>query len=162
MKLFLIRHGKAEDGYPDETRRLTQEGTEIISNFFAWIMKHVPFDGKTIYHSGLIRAEQTADILSRSMPKPPPLEMINDLEPMADPQKWLPRLSMNQDDLVLVGHNPHLTRLISLLIQGEDHLPIVNMKKGMIVCLQRDEYSHWTLQWALSPKNIASKSGKNS
>jgi phosphohistidine phosphatase len=154
MKLYLVRHGKAGDAFRDEDRELTASGIQDCTRFFTWINDHIPLESSRLLHSGLVRARQTADLLATSMTLKPSLEMAADLTPNADPRIWMRILSKEIDNIVLVGHNPHLSRLVSMLVSGQEDDIVVEMKKGMIVCLERESYSGWSIDLCLAPKLV--------
>jgi phosphohistidine phosphatase len=58
---------------------------------------------------------------------------------------------------VIVGHEPHLGRLVSLLLTGDAERPLVLLKKGGAVCLRGEPGGGggWLLEWALKPKLLS-------
>ncbi len=52
---------------------------------------------------------------------------------------------------MLVGHLPHLARLAALLLSERDAPPVVDMRMGGVVCLERTE-SLWQVLWFLTPE----------
>src|SRR5687767_10823392 len=66
VELYLMRHGEAEAGASDAARRLTAEGAAAVERVAARAAAAgVRLD--RVYHSGLVRAEQTALILARHL-----------------------------------------------------------------------------------------------
>ena len=59
MDLLLWRHAEAEDGFPDETRKLTPRGEQQAKQMAKWINKHAPKDLRIIA-SPALRCQQTA------------------------------------------------------------------------------------------------------
>jgi phosphohistidine phosphatase len=61
-----------------------------------------------------------------------------------------------RDSLLLVGHEPDLSNLISWLLSGDISLSII-MKKGGLCCLSVDELVAGkcaTLEWLMSPAQM--------
>jgi len=52
---------------------------------------------------------------------------------------------------MLTGHQPHLGKLASLLLCGNEDKDIVSFKMAGVVCLSRDDSGAWSLQWMLVP-----------
>ncbi len=69
----------------------------------------------------------------------------------------LAHLKPSPDDVLLVGHEPYLSDLISLLLSGESGLAIVMKKAGFCklsigqLCFGRCA----TLEWLVTPKLMA-------
>ena len=65
MDLLLWRHAEAEDGFPDETRKLTARGEQQAKQMAKWINKHAPKELRIIA-SPATRCQQTAQALGRA------------------------------------------------------------------------------------------------
>ena len=66
MKVYLVQHGKAVDKSVDPERPLSDEGTQqtqAVADFIASLNIKV----ECIWHSGKMRAHQTAEILSKAV-----------------------------------------------------------------------------------------------
>ena len=78
------------------------------------------FQPEQVWTSPLVRAQETANILHQSLEpalKGPWTESSNDLlEPERDPLPMVKLLSEVRQDVLLVGHNPNLEILFSLLL----------------------------------------------
>src|SRR5258707_915605 len=66
MLLYLVRHGKAEEGTDDAARRLTRQGSDIGERV-AQRLATAGIEVERIEHSGLARAAETADILAKAL-----------------------------------------------------------------------------------------------
>jgi len=55
---------------------------------------------------------------------------------------------------MLVGHLPHLSRLASRLICGDEERKVVSFQMGGVVCLERDAEGNWSVRWALTPELV--------
>lgn len=106
MKVFLLRHGEAED-YRDSDagRNLTARGiveTEAILSRKAEELKGV----HSIWASPYVRAQQTAELVKKHLPELP-IHTTELLVPDASPQRLAKALELSEtDSLVLVTHQP--------------------------------------------------------
>jgi Phosphohistidine phosphatase SixA len=101
-------------------------------------------------HSGKTRARQTAEIFSEYLKAPSQVQ--DGLNPNDDPVIWFKRLG-EIDDIMLVGHLPHLSKLISLLIFGSTEKEIVKFRYSSPICLVRQE-KNWSIMWYITPEVI--------
>jgi phosphohistidine phosphatase len=61
-------------------------------------------------------------------------------------------------DLLLVGHEPYLSQLISLLVTGDGECAAVVMKKGGLCKLSAELVEHGrcaSFEWLLTPKQMS-------
>ncbi len=63
-----------------------------------------------------------------------------------------PLLRLNEEtkNIMLVGHLPHLSRLVSRLFGLERHQTLVRFQMGGVVKLDRDDARRWVLCWIFS------------
>ena len=105
-----------------------------------------------IKHSGKKRARQTADILAEILKPEKGIMEISGLKPLDDVAVIADTLS-GQDNIMLVGHLPHLERLTSYLITGTAEKTIFKFQNGGIVCLDSiPDNQSWLIKWALMPR----------
>jgi len=57
-----------------------------------------------------------------------------------------------KDNVMLVGHLPHLSRLSGLLISGDPDRKVIEFKNGGVVCLERDDEGNWSVVWIIIPQ----------
>ena len=135
MKVYLVQHAKPKSKEEDPGRPLSDEGKNDIIK----IIKFLPqLNIKKVLHSSKLRAQQTAEILAKSLKA----EVINDdaLEPLTDPVIWAQRLDKESEDVMLVGHLPHLAKLASQLLTQNQEKPVISFKQGGIVCLEKTDH----------------------
>jgi phosphohistidine phosphatase len=122
MNLILWRHAEAFDlGTPvtpgckrDLERQLTTRGQQQAATSAHWLKTHLKRDYRVIT-SPAIRAIQTASALTNKA------EIIPELCPLADASHVLAAINWPQGrDVVVVGHQPWLGRVASLLVAGEE------------------------------------------
>jgi phosphohistidine phosphatase len=74
---------------------------------------------------------------------------------MAESSIWAGRLADTQDDLMIVGHLPHLSKLVGLLLNQDEASKALEFQMGCVVCCDRDESSRWSIQWIVTPKMVS-------
>jgi phosphohistidine phosphatase len=104
-----------------------------------------------ILHSGKRRAEQTAEILAEEL-LPGSVTATDGLNPLDDPAIWNGRLAETNEDLMLVGHLPHLGKLAAQLVTGDAEQNPVAFRMGGIACLERQEDGNWVVGWMVVPE----------
>lgn len=148
MDLILWRHAQAEVGEPDEGRALTPFGRKQAARMAAWLDRILP-SGCRILSSPAVRAVQTAEALGRKF------KIVPELGPGATAQEVL-RVSGWPDartPVLLVGHQPWLGQLSSLLISGsEQDWTVKKANAWWISTRQREEANHCYLRSVLAPE----------
>jgi len=152
MNLYLVQHAEPVSKEQDPQRPLSARGLADIGKVAAYAAKHCGIKTKQIYHSGKLRARQTAEVLATGLKLPAPAE-TDGLAPLDDPTIWAGRFTESSDNIMLVGHLPHMGRLASLLLCGDPETTPVQFQMGGIVALNWEE-SHWSLQWMIVPAII--------
>ena len=147
MLLYLVRHGKAEEGAIDYARKLSPAGARQI-RALSGKLKEKNMQPARVFHSGLVRAEETAHLLAEGLGLKAPIESSTGLRPMDDVEFWMERLKrFREGDLMLVGHNPYMENLALELADEE-----VLFKTGGIVCLSNDKQGQWKVLWTFRQK----------
>jgi len=116
VKLYLIRHGAAEAGAPnDANRNLSARGESQAVGAAKWLAKTIK-GPVSIWASPYLRTQQTAEPIAKALG----LEIVTHecLQPEMTPQKVVDELSKEQQNIILVTHLPLVGRLASLLIDG--------------------------------------------
>jgi phosphohistidine phosphatase len=123
MNLILWRHADAENlpatlalnAQADLARELTDRGRKQAEKAAQWLRPRLP-DDALILTSPAIRAVQTAQALT---PSP---RIVRDLAPGASAVTLLGAIDWpgTSQTVVLVGHQPSLGQLASLLISGQE------------------------------------------
>ena len=151
MRAYLVQHGKAKPSVQDPHRGLSGEGRQEvarIARFFAGLQISVGL----IQHSGKLRAEETAHILAEHVRSTGGPGAMEGLAPDDDPTEAANFLNAYTDDILIVGHLPHLERLTALLLtRSLDHRP-VEFRNGGVVCLEKAHGGFWTVSWAVIPE----------
>ena len=116
MQVYLVRHGEASVPPGGSERVLTDRGRDQAQRI-ARCLAERRVAPAVIRHSVRIRARETAEILATALGGIP-LEEISGLAP-EDPVEAIAQMTVGSDqDLMLVGHLPHLDLLASQLVSG--------------------------------------------
>ncbi len=138
IELILVRHGDAEpkaEGKEDRERRLVEKGV-IQMRRVANLVELLGFRLDKILASPYVRAIQSAQAISEELEDDVKVETIKELEPDQDPSALLNRLrGMDEKGrnttILIVGHEPYLSRFIKLVTGGE-----VELKKGGVAVIK--------------------------
>lgn len=163
MLVLIVRHAQAGEHdakqYPDDTLRpLTRKGREIHAEVSRLLRKRklIP---DAIYTSPWKRAMQTAQVMARELGgkslKPKPVPSLADA----------PDLDAIQQDLAgaeglkvvaLVGHEPWLSSLASMLLTGEPHRISIDFPKSGVIGIETDaiQAGAGMLRFFLRPKLV--------
>ncbi len=149
MKLYLLRHGKADWpnwDKPDDERPLTKKGKKEI-RCVARLLCRLKVDSAVVLSSPLPRALETAEIVAKRLGAP--LQQERGLGKGLNAAKLRDILKHNKvDELMLVGHEPDFSGVIRAVTGGE-----VKLAKGGIARIDIDEgQDAGRLIWLLSPK----------
>jgi phosphohistidine phosphatase len=97
-----------------------------------------------VWHSGKLRAKQTAEAFWRACNALAEFSATRDLQP-DDPPDWMrDRLRGETRDILIAGHFPHLPRLLSLLTGATTFPP-----HGAVALSSEDEGESWTEIWRI-------------
>jgi phosphohistidine phosphatase len=163
MQLFLLRHGLAVErgtrGFEDDAMRpLTPKGRRQ-SRKTAAAVKKLESDFDLILSSPLLRAKQTAEIVAAGLKLKRRLKFTHALAPggtVAILMRQLQREKPAPEKILLVGHEPDLSQLVSLLVTGSGELQM-DFKKGGLCKLEIEKLRDGkcaTLAWLLTPKQM--------
>jgi len=153
--ITLIRHAAAVDAPDDESRALTPAGRSATRRLAEFLKQNDALRGSEIWHSTLVRARETAEILAEHVGRKLTLKEIEGLAPDDPPGPFSRKLSGFRKDLIVVGHNPHLTSLASILIKGHPSMPAVVFEKCTALALEnygQGNAGDWAVAWCISPE----------
>lgn len=154
MKLYLVQHGEAKSKEDDQNRHLTDKGISDVKAVTKIAAQYIKGEVSRIVHSGKTRAQQTAEIIAEILNPKGGVHQEASLEPLADPLIWVEKLNKINEDTVLVGHLPYLSKLAAYLLLGDTENEIIQFKMGGMVCLERREGRDWSLVWMLIPEVV--------
>lgn len=163
MDIYLLRHAIAvERGTPgyerDSDRELTPKGAKRMRRVAQGMLAmELSFD--VILSSPFARAKQTAEIVADVFEAHKSLEFTDTLAVCGDPEELIKLIGKKYDaveSVLLVGHEPYMSSLISLLVSGDQNL-MVTMKKGGLCKLSVESLRYdqcATLEWLLTPSQM--------
>jgi phosphohistidine phosphatase len=150
MRLYLVQHGKPVSKQENPDRPLSPEGRVDVERVGA-LLRRRGIGGARVLHSGKTRARETAEILTAALESPRKPETSEGLSPKDEVRDTARALEDSPEDLVVVGHLPHLGRLTSLLVAGDPEIALVRFQQGGVVCLEKGEEG-WTIAWMIVPE----------
>ena len=118
MELILWRHAEAEDGdgiMSDLERRLTRRGEKQARRVARWLAQHLPAERRVLV-SPAVRTCQTADALGAAYEIEPGVAPGASAREILAAAGW-PR---HKGTVLVVGHQPSLGELASLLMTGDE------------------------------------------
>jgi phosphohistidine phosphatase len=151
--VVVMRHAEPVSSMEDATRPLSVVGRRQADLMASWIAAAgvMPEEVRT---SNRLRAKQTADVLARRLGLPPGRSREwNALAPDADPAVAAADLGSDAQRVVLVGHLPHVERLVSTLVTGEPTLVHLEMNYASAVVLTKTG-ERWAIRAALGPADV--------
>jgi len=165
MNLFILRHAIAlERGVEfegaDADRPLSAKGKKKMAKI-ARGMRALELSFDLIVSSPFARTRETAELAAHELGLEGVLEYSTHLESGGDPAKLIADLSgrvPSPENILLVGHEPQLSHIVSVLLCGEGTVEIA-LKKGSLCKLEIATLQFArcaALQWLLTPNQLAS------
>jgi len=161
MRLYLIRHAHAVSEQDNPSRPLSPRGRADTARLAAWLRANRALDPDQLWHSPLERARETASIFALGLELDAVILETSGLLPEDDPIEVAERLETfpPNANLALVGHEPHLSALATLLIRGKPKPSAFELKKCAVLALEPSGDSHkrtgrprWHVCWQISPE----------
>ena len=141
MRLALVHHADAVGPAVDPQRPLSSLGLEQADRLAART-KEAQFSPAAIWHSGKLRARQTGEAFLRTCNPFAEFRMVRGLHPDDPPEIIRDALAGENQDLLVVGHMPHIPALLELLVPGAAQFPAHGL-----VMLERDDQTGWKEIW---------------
>jgi len=139
-----VHHGDAVGADVDSRRPLSPRGRAEVERIAAEAAKRGAKPA-VVWHSGKLRAKQTAEAFWRACNALAEFSATRDLQP-DDPPSWIrDRLRAESRDILIAGHFPHLPRLFALLVNGVGDFP----QHGVVALATGDEGESWRELWRL-------------
>ncbi len=100
-----------------------------------------------IWHSGKLRAKQTAEPFLRLCNPLAEFSAIRGLQPTDPPGSIKDLVTGEQREVMLVGHMPNLPRVLTLLVRGDESSLLSFPLHGVIALESVGD--HWVERWRL-------------
>ncbi|MGE5836059.1 MAG: SixA phosphatase family protein [Acidobacteriota bacterium] len=137
MRLALVHHADAVGPDVDPQRPLSSQGIAHAERI-ASQAKAVGFSPAAIWHSGKLRARQTAEAFLRACNPFAEFRMVRGLHPDDPPEIMRDALREEERDLLVTGHMPHIAALLQLLAPDAAQFPAHGL-----VMLERRTDGEW-------------------
>jgi len=145
MDLFLVHHGAAVGPEVDPQRPLSAAGREAVERVAAAAAARGA-QPVVVWHSGKLRARQTAEAFWRACNALAELSATRDLQPDDPPVFIRDRLRLEPRAIMLVGHYPHLPRLLEMLMGPGATFP----QHGIVALTTADDGVSWREKWRVA------------
>jgi phosphohistidine phosphatase len=166
MELLVVRHGAAEDkdafartGEDDDLRPLTTAGQREMRAVARALHELIP-EIDVLATSPLVRAKQTADVLGDAYSRKP--VSVEWLRPESGYEEFADWAAQHRDKkiVVIVGHEPHLSGLVSWLAGSRRTLLALKKAGACLVEIEgKPSAGSGTLVWLMGPKHLRALGG---
>jgi phosphohistidine phosphatase len=155
MKLFLMRHSHALADKDDARRALSAQGREVTKNVATFFRANGALaDVHAVWHSPILRARETAELLVKELGLDALLVETAGLLPEDDPVAMADRLERLDQTVLIVGHEPQLSALATVLVRGKMKPVAFDFKKSAVMALEKAGGRHkksgrsrWQVGW---------------
>ena len=148
MQLFLVHHGDAVGPDVDARRPLSVRGREHVERIAAAAAARGARPA-VVWHSGKLRARQTAEAFWRACNALADFSATKDLQP-DDPPAWIrDRLRGESRDILIAGHFFHLPRLLALLTGAPPGSLEEFPPHGVVALATDDDGETWREIWRI-------------
>jgi phosphohistidine phosphatase len=164
MDLYVLRHAIAvpredESVSRDSARPLTERGRAKLRRVTRG-MRALGLSFDLVLTSPYRRARETADIVAAAMGAKKTLEPTPHLAPDGDPRELIELLRSRGREaasVLVVGHEPYLSQLVSVLASGEERTDIAMKKAGLCkLAIRTLRYGRCaSIEWLLPPAHLA-------
>ena len=145
MTVVLVHHAEAVDPGVDAARPLSARG-RAQADQLAMRAKAGDIKPLVIWHSGKLRARQTAEAFWRQCNPFAEFKMAKGLRPEDAPETARVLIDTEERDLLLVSHMPMLPALLRALTPAADGIPL----NGLVV-LDRTAEGRYIERWRAAP-----------
>jgi phosphohistidine phosphatase len=147
MHLHLVHHGEAVGPDVDPRQPLSPLGRTTAERLAAAAAQK-GVHPLVVWHSGKLRAKQTAEVFWKTCNALAEFSAIKGLQP-DDPPQWVAdKLRGEARDVLVSGHFPHLPRLLALLLNVNEitaNFPL----HGVVSLVSADDGVRWRELWRL-------------
>jgi phosphohistidine phosphatase len=157
MQVYLIRHAHALAGEDDAARPLSRKGRAQIRAMARFLRRSGSLATREFWHSPLVRAVDTAQLLAKRLDGRIRLKRVAGLLHDDPPAIMAKKLNRQRRPVAVVGHEPHLSALASVLMAGKSKPALVVLKKCAVLALERDG-RRWAVRWQVSPDTLPARS----
>ncbi len=150
MKVYLVRHATPADPDKDAERPLSEKGIDDILLVAGRMSESGTVAPERIYHSGKLRARQTAEIIARALDLTESVEEAPGLMPYDDTGGWIDFVENGTSDTMLVGHMPFMARMVGRMTGRTGS----SFHMSQVTCLERRGPGDWFVLWNMTPDDL--------
>jgi phosphohistidine phosphatase len=151
MMIYIIRHAHALAGEDDAARPLSTRGRKQIRRMGRFLRKTGGLEAREFWHSPLVRSRDTAELMVKNLRQRVRLVGVPGLLHSDNPAVMAKRFGKLRRPVAVVGHEPHLGALLSLLVTGSARPARFELDKCAVAALEREK-GRWVLRWLASPQ----------
>lgn len=141
-----MRHADAISDEVDPVRPLSARGRAQVARVCELLRPVADFAPEEVWHSPLARARETATLLVAGLQLDVPLLLKPGIEPDDDPLKVVAILQAEKKAVAVVGHEPLLGVLASIMVHGPRPGVYYPFPKAAVLALTPDG-DVWRSQW---------------
>ena len=142
MKVYLVQHGEAAPEEQDPARHLTEKALQDAKCLGRALAAN-SLRPSEIWHSGKTRTQETAKAIAAAFEGEIPLVEKTGMAPNEHPGPLVDQL---KDDVMVVGHQPFLGKMVGRMVSGHEKAQIVNFDHLRCACLSGDG-KRWAVEW---------------
>ncbi len=154
VKIYLIQHAEAKNKMKDPNRPLTEKGIFNLQKISKYAFESLSIKIDKIYHSEKRRSIETAQILSEFLNPLGGITYMEGLNPNDSIDIILNKLEILKENVMIVGHLPHIEKLSSFLLCGDKNRKIINFKNSCIACFDINKDRSSTIDYIIFPDLI--------
>ena len=157
MRLYLVQHGEAVPKAEHPDRPLSEKGRQDMERMASFLARSCPPVAR-IFHSGKVRAQETARILAATLGQALIVEeAVSGVAPNDSTDLLADTIAQWRDDdavgdVMVVGHLPFVGRMASRLAAGDEEADVLAFEPGTVACLEeKANDGGWALAWSVRP-----------
>jgi len=148
--LVLVHHGEALSGEIDPQRPLSTRGRAMVEKL-AREAAAAGIHPDVVWHSGKLRARQTAEAFWRACNPLAEFHALRGLQPEDGPWWLREHLLGERRAVMVVGHMPYLPRALGSLTTGDDNAQSEFPLHGLVMLEREGDARVWIERGRLSP-----------
>ncbi|MGH7887444.1 MAG: SixA phosphatase family protein [Candidatus Binatia bacterium] len=145
----MVRHGEAVSAQMDPQRPLSAHGRAEVAELGQLALSRSVRVAE-LRHSGILRAQQTAEILAGYLKPPGGVHPSAGMLPEDDPEIVKAEIEVAEQPILLVGHLPFMGRLAALLVKGQAARSIGEFPPATMLCCAKTAVG-WQIDWQIAP-----------
>lgn len=145
MRVYFVQHGEALDEKADPKRPLSEKGRRYTESVARALSVSGMIHADKIWHSGKLRAAQTAEIFAIALGMQGRAAELTGIAPMDSPSACIETLKTEKNNVMIVGHLPHLEKTVSELLCGAGSRDKALFNNSGVICLERKDDGGWAV-----------------